>query len=91
MNTIQYVASQPLTHALMWFIENVPEGDPERTAAFFVLRERVRNEGTTADAAPAMLAALKVVQRQCRVYMGVLEFDEIAEAVTDAVDSAEGR
>lgn len=48
-STEQYLKTLPLTEALWWFIENVGEDHPERTALFFSLRERVRDEAPAPD------------------------------------------
>lgn len=44
MNYIAYTDTLPLVEALWWFIENVTEGDPQRTELFFHLRARYRGE-----------------------------------------------
>ena len=41
----EYVSNMALTKALFWFIENINEDDPDRTAWFFYLRERYQKEG----------------------------------------------
>lgn len=40
--TQAYLDTLPLATALFWFIENVNEDSPHRTALFFYCRERVR-------------------------------------------------
>jgi hypothetical protein len=89
MNSAEYVKTRPLCEALFWFIENVDESDPERSETFFALRERVRAEGPTHDAAPAMLAAAR------DVLAALPEFERAGHdafvALRAAIDSAEGR
>lgn len=43
---IEYINTVSLVDALWWFIENVNEDTPGRTALFFRLRERVRESRT---------------------------------------------
>jgi hypothetical protein len=40
----KYLAGLPLVEAMWWFIENIDEEHPARSACAFFLRERYRNE-----------------------------------------------
>jgi hypothetical protein len=42
--TVAYLCTLKLVDALWWYIENITHEHEDATAAFFYLRERVRNE-----------------------------------------------